>query len=214
MPRRRTNGMVDDKRTTLLLDLGENGLEGVLISKVLDVRSLGRLMCANKFFADTLSDPVFLRRLTAAHGFSAPDPTRLSDDDGDDNSDDDGDDNSTATAPLFFSGALVDSLAVLDVMSSIKADIKSNHIVFHLASLKMVKLSKNLLAQYAQLMQRHPRLLMRIDSHTGVGAPPPIAPQHSVQRACVVAKYLADLGIGLERITACAWGMDVGRARR
>jgi len=95
-----------------------------------------------------------------------------------------------------------------------KVHIKSNHIVFHLASLKMVKESKNLLAQYAKLMQRHPRLLMRIDSHTGVGAPPPIAPQHSVQRACVVAKHLVELGIGLERVMACAWGMDVGRARR
>lgn len=207
-----------------LLDLGDNGLEGVFLSSTLAVHALGRLSCTCKSFRETLNDATFLRRLTAAHGFTIPTPaagtvdtkeegSSVSESSDIEDQDSVGDSSDGATG-LILSAAVVDSLEVLSVLASLKADIKTNHIVFHLASLKMVKQSKDVLGEYAKLMKRHPRLRIRIDSHTGVGAPPPIAPQHSVQRACVVARELVALGIGLERVMACAWGMDVGRARR
>lgn len=209
-----------------LLDLGDNGLEGVLLSKALGVQSLARLSCTCIMFRQTMKDATFLRRLTAAYGFIStpvPAPDAAAANEGrisetSDAEDDDGSD-SPGAAPVpasdfLLSTAVVDSLAALDVLTSMRADVKTNHIVFHLASLRMVKQSKDVLGEYAKLMKRHPRLRLRIDAHTGVGAPPPIAPQHSVQRACVVAKQLVAFGIGLERVVACAWGMDVGRARR
>ena len=55
------------------------------------------------------------------------------------------------------------------------------------------------LSRLLALMLRHPRLLMRVDSHTGVGAPPRIAPQHSISRACVVAQYLGRKGVPASR---------------
>ena len=207
-----------------LLDLGDNGLEGVLLSKALGVQSLARLSCTCIMFRQTMKDATFLRRLTAAYGFistpvPAPDAAAANEGCISEVSDAEDDDGSDSPAPVPASGFLlsasvVDSLAALDVLTSMHADIKTNHIVFHLASLKMVKQSKDVLGEYAKLMKRHPLLRLRIDAHTGVGAPPPIAPQHSVQRACVVAKQLVAFGIGLERVVACAWGMDVGRARR
>jgi hypothetical protein len=46
---------------------------------------------------------------------------------------------------------------------------------------------------------------MRIDSHCGVGAPRQIAPQHSIQRACVVAQRVLSAGVKASNVTACAW---------
>ena len=91
----------------------------------------------------------------------------------------------------------LEQLAIVETMR----ELKSNYIIFHLASLRMVGASKRLLSQYATLMRRHPRLRLRIDSHTGVGAPPHIAPQHSVQRALVVALTAVVLGEFEERVS-------------
>ena len=205
----------------LLLDLGENALDCLLLSPNLDVLSLGRLACSCKAFEGTLTDAGFLRRLTAARGFTVPDEqdalpasagSAVHEDEGEDEPEDRDDE---ASAPrLVLSANTVDSLAALAVLSLVRDTVTSNHIVFHLASLRMVQSSKAVLAQFGELMKRFPQLRLRIDSHTGVGAPPPIAPQHSVQRARVVAQYLMHKGVPLERIMACAWGMDVGRANR
>ena len=62
-------------------------------------------------------------------------------------------------------------------------------------------------------MARHPRLKMRVESHTGVGAPPSIAPEHSVRRALTLLQQLSADGVALERISVNAWGMDVGLAQ-
>ena len=56
------------------------------------------------------------------------------------------------------------------------------------------------MAAYADILRAHPRLLVKVDAHTGVGAPPPIAPQHSMARGAVVAKFLVELGVDPSRI--------------
>jgi len=199
-----------------LLDLGDNGLEGVLLCPLLTIRSLGRMASSCKEIADTVNTAAFLRRLTAAHGFPLQDHTTTAPlsrpEDAAAAAEDDSEEGNGPKPEFFLSGASVHSLAALSVLSSMR-DLKSNHIIFHLASLRMTHNSKKLLEEYANLLKRYPLLQMRLDSHTGVGAPPPIAPQHSVQRACVVARQLVHLGVPLERVEACAWGMDVGRAQ-
>ena len=50
----------------------------------------------------------------------------------------------------------------------------------------MTNASKLLLNHYLTLLRRHPKLELRIDSHTGVGAPPQVHASHSVRRAAVV----------------------------
>jgi outer membrane protein OmpA-like peptidoglycan-associated protein len=203
-----------------LLELGENGLESVVLSPNLEVSSLGLLSCSCRVFKEMMADSAFLRRLSVAHGFSLQDPTaaaaspdRTDASSKDESRSEDEEDGNAAAAEFVLDSRAVDSLEALAVLSSVR-ELKTNHIVFHLASLKMTSNSEALLDQYATLMKHHPRLRMRIDSHTGVGAPPPIAPQHSVQRACRVARHVMRHGISLERILACAWGMDVGRKQR
>ena len=60
---------------------------------------------------------------------------------------------------------------------------------------------------------RHRDLRLRIDSHTGVGAPPQVHASHSVQRAAVVSQRLVSSGVAADRISACAWGYRVGQHR-
>ena len=142
-------------------DLGEDLLEHVLL--LLDPASLARLSGTGEIFRSSLrplSAP-FLRRLLLARGF--------------------GDVSSSAfPLPASFADSF-EALAVMEAMRAI-ADAKPrpNHVVFQLGSLSIVGSSKRTLDRYAALMLRHPRLLMRVDSHTGVGAPPRIAPQHSI----------------------------------
>ena len=92
----------------------------------------------------------FLRRLTAARGFtSEPTPAAAADEPSAaarpadvavdaDNADDDMED-ASATAPEFvLSAAAVDSLEALAVLEAVRDELGSNHLVFYLASLKMV----------------------------------------------------------------------------
>ena len=72
------------------------------------------------------------------------------------------------------------------------ADIKTNRIAFHLASLKVVKQSKDVQVYII------PRLRLRIDNHANVGVPPPTAPHY--MRAQV-------------RQMPCAWPWTPPRAR-
>ena len=65
----------------------------------------------------------------------------------------------SAPVPEFvLSAATVDSLESLAVLLAVR-ELSSNHLVFYLGSLKMVARSKELLAEYAALMQRHPRCM-------------------------------------------------------
>ena len=194
-----------------LLDLGDNGLEVVLLSPELSFPSLARLASVCRGFRATLSETAFLRRLATAHGFSdarapapAPMPTQRHESPNDESSDDEHD---TFPAEFHLLASSVDCLEALAVLSDIRERLqpRGNHIVFHLASLRMIKDSQELLDQYAALMVRYPRLVMRIDSHCGVGAPRQIAPQHSIQRACVVAQRVLSAGVKASNVTACAW---------
>ena len=220
-----------------VLDIGEDGLLSVL-PHVRDAFDLARLASTCRVFHQMLRDRSVLARIAQVR---FPDAAGSEDDDGglppvarsraggsDDDealtSDEDDEEADHAAPPRPASNYKefrlppaskvgVDSLEVLAVMERVRA-LESNHIVFHLASLSMVDRSKALLNRYVGLMRRHPRLRLRIDSHCGVGAPPSIAPSHSEARACTVAQYVVRRGISVDRISASAWGMDVGRARR
>jgi len=208
-----------------LLDLSENALEGVLLSPAADLRSLGRLAGTCRALRQPLAEPVFLRRLAVARtlhstmassaGTAAEPAERAGHPDGD--QDEDQSEwwaaHRSAGPEFALSAVGVDSLEALAVLEAVR-DLGRNHIVFHLASLVMVDGSFALLEEYARLMDRHPRLRMRVESHTGVGAPPSIAPQHSMRRALVVLQQLWGHGIGEDRVSANAWGMDVGRRER
>ena len=61
-------------------------------------------------------------------------------------------------------------------------------------------------------MIAHPSLGVHVDAHCGVGAPSYIAPEHSVRRALKAATMLSAKGVSPDRISATAWGMDVGVA--
>jgi hypothetical protein len=161
-----------------LLQLGDDVLEGLII--LIDTTSLGRLMMTCKDLKHTLSDPRVLLRLAEERNFPTR-PTIASSARERRNQD--------RQPHFYFSPENVDSVEALAVMESVCA-LESHHIIFHLASLTMVNASKKLLKSYAALMRRHSRLRIHIDSHTGVGAPPHIAPTHSVRRACVAAKFL------------------------
>jgi hypothetical protein len=105
-----------------------------------------------------------LRRLTAAHGFSShetasPAPLRAAANPPAHNESDGDMEEESAPAPEFvLSAATVDSLESLAVLLAVR-ELCSNHLVFYLGSLKMVPRSKELLAEYAALMKRHPRCM-------------------------------------------------------
>ncbi len=117
----------------------------------------------------------FLRRLTAAHGFSSheaasPGQLRAAANPHAHSESDDGMEEESAPAPapeFVLSAATVDSLESLAVLLAVR-ELSSNHLVFYLGSLKMVPRSKELLAEYAALMQRHPRC-MRVGYGSGAG---------------------------------------------
>ena len=139
----------------------------------------------------------FVQRLAAEHGFVTSPAVPLPAD---------------GHRPHFFlSSTHARSLEALSLLLALR-DLKTNHIVFHLASLEMVTSSRRLLSEYARLLHRHRRLRLHIESHTGVGAPPQIAPQHSVRRACAVSKWLISRGVPVRQLSACAWGQDIGIA--
>ena len=169
------------------LELGDM-LEGVLLQS--DMSSLGRLACTCKFFKAALADPVFVALLAAAQGFvtavGSSTRTGAADravaNDGDRNGPfrvtvlrgagrEGGSSNSTPAAftAAAYPAALADSIEAVAVMQAVRA-LASNHVVFHMGSLHMTTAAKARLSEYAALMRRHPRLRMRIDSHTGVGA--------------------------------------------
>ena len=183
-----------------LMSLGDDEMERVL--QLSDPMTLGRLkQCCCRLSA-MLGQQRFIQRLGQEHGFPNSPPM--------------------ATMPadrrqqlrnpqFYFALDAIDSIEALALADSVLG-IGSHHIIFHLASLSITHASKRLLGEYAGLMKRHRRLKLRIDSHTGVGAPPGIAPQHSQQRAIVAAKYLVMRGVPASRIVASAWGMRVGVA--
>ena len=80
-------------------------------------------------------------------------------------------------------------------------------VMVHPAWLPAVGSLHNMCAALIRLLRTDTcsRLRLRVDAHTGVGAPPHIAQQHSVLRACAVTRRLARLGVPLRRIVACAW---------
>jgi outer membrane protein OmpA-like peptidoglycan-associated protein len=165
---------------------------------------LGNFMCTCTHMRQSLTDVPFLRRLALSRGFDLERPAEAV----------------GIHTQFGLSADFVDSLqglAVLESMNSIQEneDQGKNHIVFHLATLRMTNSSEALLAVYASLMKAHPRLELRIDSHTGVGAPASMHASHSVRRASVVADFLTEEnGIASERISACAWGYRLGQMRR
>lgn len=183
--------------TMELLRLGDDVIEAVLLSAGTTV--LGAVACTCKQMQQALAAPAFLRRLTAARGFASG-PADAAD--------------ARNTSQFELSSNTVDSLETLAVLEEMRSDyLGENHIGFHLASLTMTRSSKSLLRRFAEMLRRHPNLRIRIDSHTGVGAPPQIHGSHSVQRAAVVAEWLAGHGVAAERISACAWGYRVGQHR-
>ena len=188
-----------------LLELGADGVEGVLVNS--DPVSLGRLATTCKFFKAATADAAFVALLAAARGFSSTAASASCS----------GEHGSSvrgrqAAAEFNLASSVADSIEGIAVLEKMRS-IDTNHIIFHLGSLSMTVPSKKLLLEYAALMRCHPRLQMRIESHTGVGAPPRIAPQHSVERACVVSRFLHRHGVPVERLRATGWGMDVGIAR-
>lgn len=180
-----------------ILDLDQDGIESVLLSA--NLKCLAQLSCTCSFFKGAVADPAFLTRLRATHESKAAADSEA--------------DEKPAEPGFILPTSTADSLEALAVVEAMR-NLRTNHITFHLGSLQMVSKSKALLSEYAEILRNHPGLRLRIDSHTGVGAPPHIAPSHSVERAKVVVKYLARKGIAASRLRACAWGMDVGRARR
>lgn len=184
----------------LLESLHDDDLEVVLLRT--DTPSLARLASTCTKLRAMLAEPSLLRRLVHVRGFS---PGRAPADADEDTA--------AGRAPHFhLSADVVDSLEGLAILEALRAEpLGGSHLVFHLASLSMVSESKELLSRYAELLRRHPRLTVRIDSHTGVGAPSRIHASHSVRRAVVAARALAAHDVSMERISACAWGYRVAR---
>ena len=176
---------------TTLLSLSDDDLIAVLL--LADTRTLGRLMCTCHHLDEALRSPLLLRMLALSRGFKEEGPQ-------------DDDNQGTQYTLLVRHVDSIEALAVLEAMRR----LESNHILFRLGSLVMTPSSVNRLCGYAELLHRHSRLLLRIDSHTGVGAPPMIHRSHSVRRASIVADYLDDKGIGSDRVSANAWGYRVG----
>ena len=178
--------------------LGDDELEHLIL--LCETATVARFAKCSVGLRQKLKDPLLIRRLFASRSFPARPSEELP---------------STPlskrnrAAQFYFSST--DSIEALAVAEAVR-DIGTHHIIFHLASLSIVASSKKLLSSYAALMQRHPKLVMRIDSHTGVGAPRHIADDHSVSRAAVAAKYCVKKGVSASRISACAWGMRVGLA--
>ena len=182
--------------TVELLGLDDDALEAVLL--VAPTIVLGNLICTCKQMRTNISAQPFLQRLCKSRKLSngpaaAPPSTSLQ-----------------FHCPADFVDSL-EALAVLEAMSG--KDLGENHVAFHLASLTMTKPSKALLTHYLALLKRHPKLELRIDSHTGVGAPAGVHASHSVRRAAVVADWLMSHGVAAERLSACAWGYRVGMKR-
>ena len=183
--------------TSYFLGLDNDALEAVLLST--PTKALGSLMQTNKQLLSAISAQPLLQRLCELRKFSSG-PSTLT---------------SSTSTQFHCSSDVVDSLeavAVLEAMTS--ESLSKNHIAFHLASLSMTNPSKMLLNHYLTLLRRHPKLELRIDSHTGVGAPPQVHASHSVRRASVVAEWLIGNGVAPERMSACAWGYRVGQRRR
>jgi hypothetical protein len=180
--------------TCALLGLSDDDLTAVLLCT--ETEGLGRLMRTCRFMNDRLRDPAFLRMLALSRGFKEQAPLQ----------DDDEMMKGTQYALTARHCSSIEALAIVEAMRR----IESNHIIFRLGSLVMTPPSVERLCRYADLLHKHPRLLLRMDSHTGVGAPPMIHKSHSVRRAYVVADYLDDKGIGSDRVSSNAWGYKVG----
>ena len=180
----------------LLSLCSDDDLTAVLLST--DTTGLGRCMSVCRRLHQMLSTPQLLRMLAIEHGFRARTVSNEDDDD--------------LGTQFELTAAHVISIEALAVLEKMRR-VETNHIIFRLGSLDMTPSSAELLGRYADLMRQHPRLLLRLDSHTGVGAPPMIHRSHSVRRASVVAEYLDDRGVSLERISVNAWGYRVGMKR-
>ena len=149
-----------------LQQLNDDDLEAVLLAA--DTPTLGNLLCTCKRTSSMLSDPGLLRRLATDRGFKATAPEETPGTDKD-------------CMEFFLDAGVVESIEALSVLEAM-AEIRTNHINFHLASLTMTQQAKQLVARYADLLGNHPRLCVRIDSHTGVGAPPQVHASHLVSR--------------------------------
>jgi len=170
----------------MLDELPRDVLDAALL--LIDLPSLGMSSCASRRVLETVRSSSFLRRLRAARGV--------------------GDASSASSSVASASATPLEALAAHEALQA----ISSNHIIFHLASLTMVRSSARLLQGYSRVMRKHPKLLMKVEAHCGVGAPGAIAARHSVERGCVVARYLVKRGVAARRVEVRAWGKVVGLA--
>ena len=180
-----------------LLALDDDALEAILC--VMETNALATLMCTCKQLETAIKSQPLLDRLCDLRSITrGPSVHTVKE-----------------TTHFHCSADFVDSLEALAIIEAMQGDmIGGNHITFHLASVDMTAPSEELLARYAGLLRRHPRLRLRLDSHTGVGAPAGIHASHSVRRAQAVADWLLAHDVDAERISACAWGYRVGQKRR
>ena len=181
----------------VLLDLDDDALDAVMLA--MGTAALANFMCTCKVMAEKLNSQSLLARLSASRSITAgPSASPPSE-----------------RTQFHCSADAVDSLEALAVVEALKGHaFGTNCIAFKLASVTMTTASKDLLRRYLDLLRRHPKLELRMDSHTGVGAPPQIHASHSIRRASAVADWLIHEGIDPARISACAWGYRVGMRRR
>lgn len=103
----------------------------------------------------------------------------------------------------------LEQLAVLEVLRN----IGTNRLVYEGASIALRAGSRARCEDFAKLMLRHPSLTVSVEAHTGRNAPEGFAPAFTKARAMQGFRYLARLGVGHDRITACnGWGKDVAIA--
>ena len=140
----------------LLLDVGDS-VEGVLLSPALDLPALGRLAATCKPLNHLLSDRAFLLRIAAAQALVPTYrlPAEEREEDATNGEDERGGHASIAgpQADLALPAHSVASLEALAVHAALQ-NLKSHHIVFHLASLVIVPDSLAVLGEYAQVRSR------------------------------------------------------------
>ena len=140
----------------LLLDVGDS-VEGVLLSPALDLPALGRLAATCKPLNQLLSDRAFLLQIAAVQDLVPADrlPAEKRKEDATNGEDERGARASIAgpQADLVLPAHSVASLEALAVHAALQ-NLKSHHIVFHLATLVIVPDSLAVLGEYAQVTSR------------------------------------------------------------
>ena len=95
----------------------------------------------------------------------------------------------------------LEQLAVHEFVRAILS-LQGNRLTFEGASTELRAGQKGMLAHYATLLRRFPRVRLHIDAHTGPNAPPTFAPSFTRERAeTVVCELLAlDASVRRERL--------------